>query len=287
MHGDPDVVVQATSEAVSVQPDDVVDLVGLAKPRFGLVEPHLPFHGIHLDPPVGADTLLASLGFRNPVGSSSDGPGEDSVVLLIQRLQLTPSCQLSIEQMVAGWIRVDIRSVISDSTRRPDLSCWISAEMLVASAPSDTDPSRFSRDTVILPERPASLQFRPRDPLDFRPFAVTGLGFTTNESGSLESAIRGAFVRLPDHGNRSDTVYAGDWLTLGNLEGELADLQVDGDGIKTLFKGKASDVAIGTRRITPSLLRQGFYAEDFRIIVALIIAFASVAMAIFQVTLKP
>lgn len=277
MIGNPWTVVQTTSDAIIVQPSGIIDLVTLARPRFGLYDSLRVFDGISLDPHMHTDTLLQTFG-PEPV----DTPGN---VLVIQRLEVTPQCQVSIEQMGDRLIRVDIRSIRSDSAGAPENSCWASAEMM-AERTSDADTVRVSRETRVFPGQPMTLQFRPRDPLRLRRFAVSGLGFTTSESGSPESAIRGGFVYLPDYGNSRDTLYSGDRLTLGELQGELAELHFGRDGIRALFKGTASDPMIGARDLEPSILQQSFYADDLKIVVAIIVAFASVTMAIFQVVLR-
>ena len=278
MVGMPETVVEATSDAVVFQPATIVDIVELARPRFGLSEDLRVFDGIRLDPPLHTDTLLRAFGVVRPSGRPDS-------VLLIQRFQVTAACQVGIERMLDRLIRIDIRSDGSASGQDAGEPCMVSAEALLGNAARFDAAVRQEIDVTIAPATPASLEVRPLEPLRLRRFAVSRLGFMTSESGSPESAIRGAVVRLPDYGIDSDTVFLGDRLTLGELEGELTEVDI-GSAIRTLFKGRASDPVIGDRRLKPSMLRQLVHWEPFTIIIAVTVTLISMLMAIFQVALR-
>lgn len=275
--GMPATVVEATTDAIVFEPAAIIDFVALVRPRFGIDADLHVFDGIRLDPPAPAQPFLAAL------GATHDGPASDSV-LVIQRLQVTPTCQVALETMIAGLLRIDIRAVTTLSTQGA-APCAISAEMLLGSPADPGSAQRREAEATVTPARPASLEFRPAQPLVFRRFAITGLGFVTTESGSPESAIRGGVVRLPDHGIVGDTVFAGDALTLGPLTGELTEMHV-GDRIVSLFKGQASNPSIAGHRLTPSMLRQLVYWEPFTITLAVLVTVVSVLMAVFQVVLR-
>ena len=275
MRGDPYTVVQATSDAIVVQPRDIVDFVALAVPRFGMLTPDRAFSGIVVDPPQRTDTVLTRLGMERATGQPDE-------VALVQRFEATAECQVSVERMVGPWMRVDVHNVAADAQGDGADGCAIAVE-LVGPAPEER---RFVQESPVRQGHPASLQFRLIEPLRLRAFSVSGLAFTTRESREVKSAIRGAVVLLPDFGDRRDTVYAGDDLTLGQLQGEVAEVRVDADGIHTLFKGNASSPAIGSRPLAPSLLGQAFHTERVRFMAVLLVGTISLAMAIFQVVLR-
>jgi hypothetical protein len=219
-----------------------------------------------------ADTIFASLGFQ-------PRPGIDSVIPLIQRFEITSACQVSIEQMVDRWVRIDIQSLTSDST------CVISAELMLEDEAAPGVMTRHPFETPIASDSSATMQFRPRDTLRLRHINVIGLGFTTKESSTVESAIRGGVVSLPEHGIEGDTVLSGDDLTLDRLNGEVTEILV-GDGIHTLYKGEAADPTIAGRSLRPSLVEQGFYKEEFRLIFGIGASLLSLVFAAIQVAHK-
>ncbi len=242
MVGTPDTIVDASTDALVFRPDRIVDLVALARPRFGVASGARVFDGLPLGRPVPAW-----------LGTAPDD------TLLVQRLQITPGCEVGLETMVDGLLRIDVRSAPAHVA---PVECALSMEFLRGSPDAPERAVRQEVEQQVAVSTPVRFELRFDEPLRFRRFGVSAIGFITNESGTPESAIRGAAVRLPAHGIPGDTVYAGDWLTLGRAQGELTEMRVD-DRIHALFKGTSSDPRIAGRRLLPSLLRQVVYWEWF------------------------
>ena len=100
---------------------------------------------------------------------------------------------------------------------------------------------------------PATLFVSPLYPLHLRHIPVSELRFETSETGIVRSAILGAHMELPDVGGVANA-HVGDAVTLGKLEGSIAEMVVR-DTLRTLFKGKASKPVIARRDLRPPLLQ--------------------------------
>jgi hypothetical protein len=189
--------------------------------------------------------LFTFTGMAQPVGAT------DSVHAL-QRLEVTAGCAVRLEQYFGQWIRLDIER--PTPPRSPP--CTMSGFLLMAATDSTGWTTLEIPSRQITLDAPATLIFRPAYPLHLRNVPVSELRFETNDTGFVRSAILGARLELSDVGDVRDkapTAHVGDAVTLGELEGRVAEIVVR-DTIRTVFKGTASRPAIARHDLRPTWL---------------------------------
>ncbi len=272
MVGDPEVIVDARSDAVAFVPASNLEIVRLIRPRHGLHADRTPFVGIRFQSPLPADSVPVALGGADPDAAGSAAPRFASV---LQFLEVTPGCLVRIERLVAGWIRLGILPVGDDEP------CRIFGELFWETG-AGGELAEFGGD--IDASHPLNLNFQPSEPLTFQRFTVARLGFESQESGEWRSSILDGLVRLPEFGDDERRLYLADGLTLGSLEGEVVTLAV-GDSIRTLYRGTAEGPAISGRSIQPTLLRQLLHSDGFQIGLAVAFGLVTLIAAILQAVL--
>ena len=237
----PYVVLEARSHAVVFVPSRTVDLVTAVAPRHGLEPGGTPFTGIRFTPALPNDESLRAFTGES-IPASPDG------VHSLQRLEVTAGCAVRLEHYVDRLIRLDVERPVGAPT-----DCQMSADLTLADA-INLLPVAVQR-TVEL-GAPATLIFEPATPLHLRNLPVSAIRFETSDTGLVRSAILGARIELPDIGEvggAATTAHVGDAVTLGELEGSIAELIVR-DTIRTVFKGKASRPSIARRDLRPPVL---------------------------------
>ncbi len=237
----PNVVLEARSHAVVFVPSRTLDLVTAVAPRYGLEPGGSPFTGIRFTPALPNDASLRAFTGAPIVASPNS-------LHSLQRLEVTPGCAVRLEHYVDRLIRLDVEWPAGSTA-----PCRMSADLTLA------DSVNFLPVEVRRPVElgaPATLIFEPPYPLHFRNLPVSAIRFETSDTGLVRSAILGARMELPDVGEVGEaapTAHVGDAVTLGELEGSIAELVVR-DTIRTLFKGKASRPSIARRDLRPPML---------------------------------
>jgi hypothetical protein len=241
----PSVVLDAKSLAVVFVPSQTLDLVAAAAPRHGIEPGRMPFTGVQftLTPPEDSSIVSDDSSVSLFVGKSM--LVSPTRVHVLQRLEVTSACAVRLEHYVGSLIRLDIEKPVAS-----DAACTMSADVTWARAGGDS--SMEIRRAVVL-GAPATLVVSPRYPLHIRNVPVSELRFETSETGTVRSAILGARMELPDVGGAT-TAHMGDAVTLGELEGNIAEIVLR-DTIRTLFKGTASKPVIARRDLRPPVLQ--------------------------------
>jgi hypothetical protein len=235
----PNVVLEARSYAVVFLPSRTVDLVGAVTPRHGLEPGGIPFTGIRFTPPLPNDASMAAF-----AGRALSAP--PTHVRALQRLEVTAACAVRIEHYVGSLIRLDIERPAGSPT-----PCTMSADVTLGDS-TGVLPVEVRRPVEV--GAPATLLFEPPYPLHFRNLPVSEVRFETSDTGLVRSAILAARLELPDVGGAATIAHVGDAVTLGELDGNIAEMVVR-DTIRTLFKGRASRPAIARRDVRPPLLQ--------------------------------
>jgi hypothetical protein len=238
----PNVVVRAASHAVVFVPSRDLDLVAAATPRHGLEPGGTPFTGLRFTPMLPNDSAMRAFTGAWPAPDRVDS------VHSIQRLAVTSGCVVRLESYVAGMVRLDV-----EHPPLSDGSCRMIAELTLI--------EKGIWSTIEVPREievgaPATLIFASPYPVHFRNFPVSEIRFETSDTGLVRSAILDAQIELPDVGNvgaKASAAHVGDAVTLGELEGTIAELVVR-DTLRTLFKGKASKPSIDRRDLRPPVL---------------------------------
>jgi len=237
----PNVVLEARSHAVVFVPSRTLDLVTAVAPRHGLEPGGTPFTGIRFTPTLPNDESLQAF-------TGTPVPASPNRLHSLQRLEVTPGCAVRLEHYVDRLIRLDIERPVGSPA-----ACQMSADLTLAD--SINTLSVETRRAVEL-GGPATLIFEPPYALHFRNLPVSAIRFETSDTGLVRSAILDARVELPDVGEvgaAAATAHVGDVVTLGEVEGSIAELVV-GDTIRTLFKGNASRPFIGRHDLRPAVL---------------------------------
>ena len=266
----PRVVLEARSHAVVFTPADTIDLVRFAFPRHGLDSGGIPFSGIRFARPHPPLAALDPEARAMPNGTIES----------IQRLVVTPGCDVRLEHYVDRLLRLDIALQVGQR------DCWMSVAL---TAPGrGTTTLREPGDRRIELGQAATVIFQPRFPLRLRDIPVSGLRFETGDTGFVRSAIIGARLERPevdDIGSDAHTAHVGDVVRLGKVDGTITEL-ILGDTVTTLFKGIATAPYIEQNDLRPSRLEHLSHKSNVRLGLVVIVTVLTLVAAVYQAVLK-
>ncbi len=276
----PFVLLQARSYAAVLVPSENLDLVQAARPRFSVEPGGAQFAGIRFD-----DSLFVSRFRGTPEGASLD-----TVVRLVQSLDVTAGCTVRIEHWVDRQIRLKIERspviAVADPGR-----CLMFAELITV------NDDNVVVERVIERDSPVDLKFAPLAPLRLRHMPVSELRFETEDAGQLREAILGesllqsaiieATLTLPDFRGDEErhTARLGDVVKLGKLEGQIIELLV-GDTIRTMYRGTADDPQVAGHELRPNLLEQAAAHDAIRMMLIIMVSLLGLAVGVVGVILK-
>lgn len=264
--GDPEVVLEMSSDAVSLTLSDSVDLVGHARPRFGLQTDKLAWSGLQLDTS-GINTILQ----WNTQGSAA-GVGDVRAPVL-QRLDVDSSCVVTLETRAGQRIDIMVhRSAVA--------SCAFRLEMLYSRGVNSTRQTLEVTDTVPL-TKSLNLLLMTSDTLQWRQLPVRRLSFVTSDFGGQKSSVRSGILHMRDYVSKSETIRPGDAVQLDDLSGRVLELNASSQ-LRTLYRGVAPHPTVAGHDLRPTLSEEVRSKEWFIVVVGLFGALTAILLPLAE-----
>lgn len=285
---DPSLILDAKSESVTFVPQETVELVQKARPLHGLDQDRTPFTSIRLRSGYSPEDLALAL---SP-DFTPDLPGSRMFESRINHLEVTADCAVRLRAIGGDWISLEIvPAQVEFEGYNPDGGCFISAEVSGGESPW---PIEVEHDDSLKATEPIVVQFEPTDPLRFQRIAVSRLGFMVRTTRApTTSGIIAATIRLPDFGGATESLGVGDGLRLGETQGQIVELAVEEEGLRTRFKGQASEPEIDRNPtglnlfdltdLRPSILRYFFHQEGFKFAIGIVVGIIALVLAYLEV----
>lgn len=200
----------------------------------------------------------------------------------IQHLEVGGGCRVQVDPLLNAAVRLSVVNVPG----MPGPPCIFRVSYWTISGKgSNPQPSLVVAEALPSLSQPASIAFRPKEPLRLRAILVGGVDFTTSErSGTPESALLSATLRFPQLENRRVELFTRDTLSVDGLVAHL-DLTV-GPDLESFVHGRAERAEINHRQVSPSELELAQNHPLFARVLAGLVAIIGVGASLYGL-MKP